>query len=282
MNITRNLTLALALRSIGFAVAFESGNKPGWKLDAEGKIEMRDGNPVYVDAQGKELAMGHDTISRLNGEARGHRERAEAAEAIVTKYKPLIDAGVEPDDALNAINTTKDISAGDLIKKGEAERVRQEATQQVQAKLDAAEKKANELNAKLNDTYLDNAFKSSKWIEDNIAIPRDMLKASFDKNFLVEDGKIFAKDANGNKMLSPKNGGEYASFDEAMATMVESYPHKDQILKGGNQSGSGNNGGGGNGGGARIVRRQEWEQMTPVKKAETATAAGKGELTIVD
>ncbi len=56
-------------------------NKTAWKLDADGKLELKDGNPVFVDSAGKELVIDQNTISRLNGEARGHREGKEAAEA---------------------------------------------------------------------------------------------------------------------------------------------------------------------------------------------------------
>lgn len=277
---TRNLTAALAFRVLGIPAVY--ANEPGWKLDAEGKIEIRDGNPVYIDSAGKELVMGADTISRLNGEARGHRERAETAEAQVRTYKPLIDAGIKPEDALTAVATVKDLNAGDLIKKGEVDRVRSEISASFQKDIDDKDRVLSETTSELNGLHLSHAFKSSKYVADNIAVPVDMLQDKFGKFFKREGGKIVAYDGAGNKVISGKRGGEDATFDEAMELLVGSYEHKDSILKGGNHTGSGNNGNGGAGGGKRIVRRADWEQMDPMQKADTAAKAGAGELQIVE
>lgn len=57
--------------------------------------------------------------------------------------------------------------------------------------------------------------------------------------FKVEEGKIVAYDASGNKIYSRAKPGELAQFDEALEFLVENYPQKDYILKA-----SGNNGGG--------------------------------------
>ena len=60
------------------------------KLDDKGSVVVQDGKPVYVADDGKEVVFDYpatlQTISRLNGEAKSHRERAEAAEA---KYRPF-------------------------------------------------------------------------------------------------------------------------------------------------------------------------------------------------
>ena len=52
-------------------------NQPGWKLDADGKIEMRDGNPIFIDSSGTEKVMDGGVITRLNGEAQAHRTEKE-------------------------------------------------------------------------------------------------------------------------------------------------------------------------------------------------------------
>lgn len=280
---TNNLTLLLALRATGHIVAYESGEKkPGWKLDADGKAEMRDGNPVYIDNSGNEVTLSHDTVSRLNGEAKGHREAKEAAEALLKKYKPLIDANVDPAVALTALDTVKDIKDGDLIKKGEVERVRTEISTQFQKEIDDAKAENGTLKGQLSGLHMETAFNGSKWIKDNVAIPIDMLRKNFGDSFKYEDGTVYAVDAQGNRMLSRKKGGEYADFDEAISMIIDGYQYKDSILKGGNHSGTGNSGGGANGGGARVMRRAEFDALPQHKKAEAATAMNKGELTIAD
>lgn len=280
---TNNLTLLLSLRATGHIVAFESGEKkPGWKIDADGKIELRDGNPVYIDNSGNEVTLSHDTVSRLNGEAKGHREAKEAAEAQLKKYKPLIDANIDPAAAITALETVKDIKDGDLIKKGEVDRVRNEISAQFQKDIDDAKAENGTLRSQLSNLHLGSAFENSKWIKDNVAIPVDMLRKNFGESFKYENNEIHAIDAQGNRMLSRKKGGEYADFDEAISIIVEGYQYKDSILKGNNHSGTGNGGGGNGGGGSRIMRRSEFDALSPQKKQEAATAMNKGELTIAD
>ena len=88
----------------------------------------------------------------------------------------------------------------------------------------------------------------SDFIAKRSAIPADMVQARFGSAFSIEDGKIVAKDANGNKVYSRSRPGELADFDEALEVLVDSYPYKEQILKSTGASGSGSqnsNGGGG-------------------------------------
>lgn len=280
---TRNLTLALSLRSIGFAVAYEGGDKkPGWKLDANGAVEMRDGNPVYIDSAGKELILAADTVSRLNGEAKEHRERAERAETALRDFQPLIDAKIDGKKAMEAVGTVKDLAAGDLIKKGEVDRVRAEIQSTFTAQIEEKDKAIATLSSDLNSLHLDNAFKSSEWVKNNIAIPVDMLQAVFGKNFKRENGELAGYDEKGQRLLSTKNGGEYATFDEAIARLVDGYGSKDAILKGGGHSGTGNGGAGGANGGARVVKRADFDTMEPGKKAQLASEMREGKVSIVD
>ena len=75
-----------------------------------------------------------------------------------------------------------------------------------------------------------------------------MVQARFGSAFKVEDGKIVAYDNAGNKIFSRSRPGELADFDEALETLVDQYPYKDQILKGSGASGGGAQQGGGSGG----------------------------------
>jgi hypothetical protein len=54
------------------------------KLNDQGNVIVQDGKPVYTDDSGKDIAVDYpytiSTISRLNAEAKGHREAKEAAE----------------------------------------------------------------------------------------------------------------------------------------------------------------------------------------------------------
>lgn len=65
------------------------------KLDENGNAVLQDGKPVYVHDDGKEVAFDAPgtvaTITRLNSEAKGHRERAENAEKAVKAFEGIDD-----------------------------------------------------------------------------------------------------------------------------------------------------------------------------------------------
>lgn len=278
---TRNLTLALAMKSLGFSVkAFDPGNekKPTWKLGENGAPEMKDGNPVYLDVNGNELTIGLDTIGRLNAEAKGHRERAEAAEGKLKGFD-----GIDPVKAKEAFDKLSLIDQKKLIDAGEVEKVRAEIGASFQTQLDTANKTNAELAAELDALHSSNAFGRSKWIEDNIAVPVDMLQAQFGKNFKRENGQMIAYDAAGQKIYSKKRAGELADFNEAIEILVNGYAYKEQILKGANNRGTGNKGDGGNGNpNARRITRSDFDALSPQEKADAAAKMRKGEMQLVD
>ena len=65
------------------------------KLDENGHVVVSDGKPVYINDEGKEIAFDVAgtvaTISRLNGEAKSHRERAETAEGALKAFEGIQD-----------------------------------------------------------------------------------------------------------------------------------------------------------------------------------------------
>lgn len=260
-----------------FPIAFDPG-KPGWKLDKDGKIEMKDGNPVYVDGAGNEGTIDGGTISRLNGEAKSHRERAEAAETKLKSFEGIAD----PAAAIKAIETVSKLDARKLIDAGEVDKVRDEISKGFTAQIAERDEKLAKANGDLNNLRLSTAFNSSKFIQTRIAVPVEMFQATFGQYFKNEDGKIVAVGADGNKIYSKKRIGELADMDEAIEMIVENYPHKDSILKAPNNTGGGNTGGGGGSGNGRFISRAEFNKLDPNAQAATAASAGKGEVTITD
>ncbi|MFH7191473.1 hypothetical protein ACHWGL_31730, partial [Klebsiella pneumoniae] len=57
---------------------------------------------------------------RLNGEAKSHRERAEKAEGVAKAFEGIADA----EAARNALETVKNLSAGDLVKAEKVEEIK--------------------------------------------------------------------------------------------------------------------------------------------------------------
>lgn len=218
------------------------------KLDADGHAVLQDGKPVYVKDDGAEVAFDvlgtTQTITRLNAEARNHRERAEQAEGKLKGFDGIED----PKKALEALGIVSNLDAKKLVDSGEIEKVKGEISKAYQGQLDTANTKAQQLEAQLYAEKVGGAFARSKVIADKLAIPPDMVEARFGKSFAIEEGRIVAKDQNGNKLYSQANPGELAGFDEALEMLVSTYPYKDQILKGTGSSGGGAQGDAGNGG----------------------------------
>lgn len=216
------------------------------KLDENGNAVLQDGKPVYVHEDGKEVAFDAPgtvaTITRLNSEAKGHRERAENAEKAVKAFDGIDD----PAAAKKALATVANLDAKTLVDAGEIETVKTEISKAFQLQLDEVTGKAQTLEQQLYAEKIGGSFSRSKFIADKLAVPADMVQATFGQNLKVEDGKVVAYDAQGQKIFSRARPGELADFDEAIETLVSQYPHRDHILKSSGANGGGAQNGGGN------------------------------------
>ena len=216
------------------------------KLDENGNAVLQDGKPVYVHEDGKEVAFDAPgtvaTITRLNSEAKGHRERAENAEKAVKAFEGIDD----PAAAKKALATVANLDAKTLVDAGEIEKVKAEISKAFQLQLDEVTGKAKTLEQQLYAEKIGGSFSRSKFIADKLAVPADMVQATFGQNLKVEDGKVVAYDAQGQKIFSRARPGELADFDEAIETLVSQYPHRDHILKSSGANGGGAQNGGGN------------------------------------
>lgn len=239
------------------------------KTDDQGHVVVQDGKPVYVKDDGSELAFDvvgtTQTITRLNAEAKSHRERAETAEKSLKGFEGIAD----PAEALKALQLVANLDAKKLVDAGEIEKVKAEIGKAFQTQLDEAKGHSSKLEQQLYAEMIGGSFARSKFAMDKLAIPPDLVQAYFGKAFAIEEGKVVAKDANGNKLFSAANPGELAGFDEALEMLVNQYPGKDHILKGSGASGSGaqgSQGGGGqkkgNFGGSKADRVAAIKQLT--------------------
>jgi hypothetical protein len=235
------------------------------KLDADGHVVLQDGKPVYVADDGKEVAFDVAatvaTISRLNGEAKSHRERAEAAEKGLKSFDGIAD----PVAALKALEVVSNLDQKKLIDAGEVERVKAEIGKSYEGKLTEAQTRTQQLEQQLYGEKIGGSFSRSKMIADKLAIPADMVQARFGQAFKIEDGKTVAYDAHGNKIYSRARPGELADFDEALESLIESYPYKDHILKSSGASGGGAQGGSGTPSGRDLSNLSPTERLTAAR-----------------
>ena len=210
------------------------------KFDEQGHVVVQDGKPVYVHDDGKEVPFDAPQalakIGNLNAEAKQHREAKGAAEAKLKAFEGIDDAVA----AKKALETVKNLDDKKLIDAGEAEKVKAEAIKVYEEKLATAEAATAKVQAQFHSELIGGSFARSKVIADKLAIPADVAQAFFGKHFgISEDGKVVAKDANGNEIYSRVRAGEKADFDEALETLIDAYPNKDSILKGSGASGAG-------------------------------------------
>jgi hypothetical protein len=245
------------------------------KLDEQGHVVLQEGKPVYIKDDGREIAFdgkqAFDKIGQLTGENAATRQRAEEAEA---KFKPF--DGLDADIAKKALDTIRNIDDKKLVDAGKVEEVRAAAVKAYEEKLTAASAQHTtslaELNGKLekatNELYsekIGGGFTRSKLIAERFAIPVDLVQARFGSAFKVENGQIVAYDTAGNKIYSPSRAGELANFDEALETLVDQYPYKDQILKGSGASGGGASGGGSLG--SKVIGQAAFDALPPKERA---------------
>lgn len=231
---------------------------------------IQDDKPVYVNDDGSEVAYdapaAKAAITRLNGEAKGHREAKEAAETKLKAFEGIDDADV----ARKAMQTVANLDAKKLVDAGKIDEVRAEAIKATEAKFAPVVDENKKLKGQLDSEIIGGSFARSKYITDKLAIPSDLVQARFGKHFTVgEDGKLIAKDAAGNQIYSAAKPGEVADFDEAMSIIVNAYPQKEHILKG-----SGGGGGGAKPGdkdtGGKTILRADFDKLDPASQMSKA------------
>ena len=249
------------------------------KLDENGNVVVQDGKPVYVHDDGKEVAFDAPatvaTISRLNGEAKSHREGKEAAEKALKAFEGIAD----PSAAIKALETVANLDAKKLVDAGEIEKVKAEIGKAYQEKLDTAEKRAADAETRFYDSEIGGAFSRSPMItgkEATLLLPPEVARATFGKSFKLEDGKIVGYDNNGQKIYSRERPGELATFDEALSHLVDTSPFKDSILKssGANGGGAPSNGGQGGGGGKKTITRTAFNDLSPADQSKHVQGGG--------
>lgn len=253
-----------------------------FKFDADGNIVTQEVNgqklPVFVGADGKENPFDADstvaTISRLNGEAKGHRERAESAEGKLKSFEGITD----PAAALKALATMKNLDEKKLVDAGERDQAISNAVKSVEEKYGPLVQELEKVKGELNEHLIGGAFASSKYIAENFAAEGpaavDLARKLFAGQLRVEDGKVVGYDAQGNKLYSPSRHGELASEEEAIVQIVGGYPHKNYILKGSGANGGGAGHGGGNGGGKKTMSREQFNQVDPAMRAQFLKEGG--------
>lgn len=219
------------------------------KLDENNNVVVKDGMPVYVHEDGKEIPFDANKatvkIAELNSEAKQYREAKEAVEAKLKAFEGIDD----PKAAIKALETVKNLDDKKLIDAGEVEKVKAEMRKTFDEQLAESKSHTEKLQSQLHAELIGGSFARSKYAAEHLNLPSDVVQAFFGKHFSISDeGKVVAKFADGNEIYSRSRPGEKADFEEALEALVGAYPNKDAILKpsGTSGSGAGTGTGGGN------------------------------------
>ncbi len=164
------------------------------KLDENGHVVVQDGKPVYVHDDGKEVAFDAPqtvaTITRLNGEAKTHREAKEQFEAQVKAFE-----GLDPVKVKEALGIVQNLDAKKLVDAGEVDKVKAEITDALkktyEPQIQQLTTERDAVQQQLHSELIGGGFARSKYIQDNIAVPADMIQAQFGKSFKIEEGKVW-------------------------------------------------------------------------------------------
>ena len=238
------------------------------------------GVPLYtvgdteVAYDGEELAT---KISSLNGEITKRRNEAKEAKEALAKFNGIED----PDAAIKAIATVKNLDDKKLVDAGEVEKVKTEAIKAVEEKYEPITKERDNLKASLHKEMIGGRFARSKFISEKMASPIPMVEATFGSHFSIEDGQVVARNQAGNEIFSPSNPGERADFDEALQVLVEASPFRDQIMLGTNKNGTGAPGSGDAGPSGKSMSRSEYESLAMKNPQEALKRVREG-CSIVD
>ena len=237
-----------------------------WKVVGEGKeakVEVgENGHPLWIsDEDGADQIpvevdwpSALSTISRLNGESKEKREKADGLTTELTKVTDELKlfGELDPKAAQEAIEKLANIDQGALLTADKVESFKTsilsaadaEKTNLIKGYDEKITGFETELSKKDNQIYklvVSNAFANSPYVK-KLQVPVDMVESFFSHYFKVEDG-LPVGHLNGNKINSRKNPGNTAVFDEAIEIIVEQYPDKDRLFPGAG-GGSGAGGGG--------------------------------------
>lgn len=261
------------------------------KVDDKGVVVLQDGKPMFTD-EGKDIVVDVPSlfkkITELNTESAGRRR-----ELVTMKEKFRALDGVDDVDnflatAAKAVDTVANF---DDVKKLDAEKVeafKLETKKAYEEKVDAQNKiwteKVRGLESAVDgkqsviyDLMVKSQFAESPYFagdnKQTNLIP-EIAEAYFGKHFKVEEndsGKLVVAGykADGTRIFSRSNPGEPATFNEAMAEIIDGFPLRDSIMKGGN-SGSGGSGNSGPGGGKLSNLNKQYQTAMKDKNVSLA------------
>lgn len=264
------------------------------KVDESGVVVVEDEKPVYVDEDGKDIAVDvpqlFSKVKELNGESKQRRLESGDLKKKYKVFSEIEDLEDWKTKADAALELAKNIDESQLIQAGKVEELKTSMKAAFEGERENAEKSFRLKNQELSDLivkkdgtifsllvtskFSQSPFFSGESPKTNV-LP-DMAAKYFGHQFKVEkdgeDGlKVVGYNLAGNQIYSRKNPGDLAGFEEAISEIIDEYPMKDRILRTGG-AGSGGKGGGGNGDDSDDITKLKTQYADAMKDGRTVQA----------
>jgi|GEM_PF-172271 len=243
------------------------------KFDEEGKAVFveKDGAklPVYIDPDDPESEIEVDVpglfsrITDVSAEAKKYRKEKAALKVKFKFFDEIEDIDAWLEESNKARETVKNFNDKQLVDAGKVDEIKKqmkevhaEEIENVHNSYKQAITDKEGVISKKDDTIykllVSSKFAQSKYFSGESPVtllPPEIGETYFGKYFKVEeDDKGELREIGYNKaskqILSKKNPGDLADFDECMDVILNEYPKKDSIIR---SSGAGSGSGGGSG-----------------------------------
>lgn len=234
------------------------------KLDENGNAVVEEGKPVYVHDDGTEVPFdapgAMQKITALNKESRDHRLKAKRLEESMTAFDGIEDLSTWRKDAEKALETVASLDEDNLVEAGTVESLKKQLVEGFEAEKSQLVGTIGEYEKELYQLLVSSRFAASPLLAEQTILPPDIAETYFGRHFKVEKingARRVVGYIGDDPIYSRTKPGELADFDEAIAVVLDQYPHKNKILKSGS-GGTGSPAPGGNGtpnpGGDRVPK----------------------------
>lgn len=265
-------------------------------LEHEGKkyaLVGENEHPLY-EVEGKDIEYDGEKlaadISQVNAEREEERTALESLKAELENSKKDSEKykGIDPEEARKAMETVRNLEEAKMVEAGEVEKIKQSAIEAIRdshnEEISELKKKyepiavdRDRLKTRLDQVIVSNAFANSKFIQEKVSVPSDMIESEFSDHIRVVNGKLKILDGSGKEIYSRKEPSRPADFDEALEVIIEAYPHKATILKGAGRSVPGViNGEGSDILGDKLISRKNADEMATGNPKELARLMREG------
>jgi len=217
--------------------------------DENGNVVLKDGLPVYKYADGSQSPFDaaatlqglEKNIADLKEERTRHYTKAEQLKKDLEVYK-----GLDPELAFEALETVSNLKSKEILDANgikvlkadmtkSFDKEKQEIRQGHEKEIAKIASKIGEKDAIIKNLLITTKFSNSPHFsgkdQKTIYCPEDAVKI-FGDRFQVDEKtlEIRGLDRSGEIMMSQKNHGDPADFEEAVSRVIDEHPRKAQIL----------------------------------------------------